>query len=147
MGKAWEIGSWKYPTKPIVCEEPGKLVLIHFPQYGCFFPIRFICEIHRFPHQFPIAWENAVKSIKLGEPRKLVPIFSPNLWILFFHQIPILHIVYFVTTQEMHGFSHQNSFCELSGFFSTVLFFLLVPKSIDSLKEKTEKTDKVNSFF
>ena len=27
-------------------------------------------------HTFPIAWENAVKSIELGEPRKLVPIFS-----------------------------------------------------------------------
>ena len=32
------------------------------------------CEIHGFPHQFPIAWENVVKSIKLEEPRKLVPI-------------------------------------------------------------------------
>ena len=56
-------------------------------------------------------------------------------------------MVYFVTTEEMHGFSHQNPLCQLSGCFSTVLFFLLVPKSIDSLKEKTEKTDKVNSFF
>ena len=35
-----------------------------------------ICEIHRFLHQFPIAWENAVKSIELGESRKLAPIFS-----------------------------------------------------------------------
>ena len=56
-------------------------------------------------------------------------------------------MVYFVTTGDMHGFSHQNPLCKLSGCFSTVLFFLLVPKSIDSLKEKTEKTDKVNSFF
>ena len=54
-------------------------------------------------------------------------------------------MVYFVTTGEMHGFSHQNPLCELSGRFSTVLFFLLLPKSIDSLKEKTE--NKVNSFF
>ena len=45
----------------------------------------------------------------------------------------------------MHGFSHQNPLCELSGHFSTVLFFLLLPKSIDSLKEKTD--NKVNSFF
>ena len=36
----------------------------------------------------------------------------------------------------------QNPRCELSGCFSTVLLFLLVPKSIDFLKEKTEKTDK-----
>ena len=35
-----------------------------------------ICEIRGFPHQFPIAWGNAAKSIKLGEPRKFVPIFS-----------------------------------------------------------------------
>ena len=56
-------------------------------------------------------------------------------------------MVYFVTTEEMHGFSHQNPLCKLSGCFSTVLLFLLVPKYIDSLKEKTKKTDKVNSFF
>ena len=31
MGKVWEIGSRKYPTKPIACGEPGKLVLILFP--------------------------------------------------------------------------------------------------------------------
>ena len=50
---------------------------------GAFFPLDLhsvvyfiICEMHGFPHQFPIAWENAVKSIKLGETRKLVPIFS-----------------------------------------------------------------------
>ena len=35
-----------------------------------------ICKIHGFPHQFPLAWENAVKSVYLGEPRKLAPIFS-----------------------------------------------------------------------
>ena len=33
MGKVWEIGSGR---------EPGKLVLILFPWYGCFFSIRFI---------------------------------------------------------------------------------------------------------
>ena len=55
-------------------------------------------------------------------------------------------MVYFVTTWEMHGFSHQNPLCDLSGCFSTV-FFLIVPKSIDSSKEKTEKTDKSKSFF
>ena len=56
-------------------------------------------------------------------------------------------MVYFVTAWEMHGFFYQNPLRDLSGYFYTVLFFLLVPKSIDSLKEKTEKTDKVNSFF
>ena len=38
--------------------------------------VYFICEIHGFPHQFSKAWENAAKSIELGEPRKLVPVFS-----------------------------------------------------------------------
>ena len=31
MGKVWEIGSRKYPRKPTVCGEPGKLVLKLFP--------------------------------------------------------------------------------------------------------------------
>ena len=50
---------------------------------GVFFPLDsnsvvdfIICEIRGFPHQFPIAWENAAKYIKLLEPRKFVPIFS-----------------------------------------------------------------------
>ena len=64
MQRTWEIGT-----------------LILFPQCGFFFSIRFcgilLCGIHgEFPHQFPIALENAAKSIKLGEPRKLICIFS-----------------------------------------------------------------------
>ena len=35
----------------------------------------------------------------------------------------------------------QKPICELSGCFPTVWLFLLVPKSGDSLKEQTEKTD------
>ena len=31
MKKAWEIGFRENPVKPIVCGEPGKLVLIFFP--------------------------------------------------------------------------------------------------------------------
>ena len=76
MEKVWEIGSRKYPTKPIVCGEPGKLVLIPFPWYGCFLSLDsysvvyfIIREMFGFPRQFPIGWENAVKSIELGEPR------------------------------------------------------------------------------
>ena len=52
---------------------------------GDFFPVGshpivyfIIYKMHDFPHQFSIAWENAVKSIKFGEPGKLVPIFSPT---------------------------------------------------------------------
>ena len=86
-----------------------------------------ICEIHGFPLQFLIAWENAVKSIELGEPRILVPIFS--LTYGYFSSIRFPFLVYFVATGEMHSFSHQNPLCGLSGYFSTVLFFLLVSKS------------------
>ena len=32
--------------------------------------------MHGFPHQLPISCENAAKSIELGEPGKLVLIFS-----------------------------------------------------------------------
>ena len=31
MGKAWKIGRRENPTQPIICGEPGKLVLILFP--------------------------------------------------------------------------------------------------------------------
>ena len=41
----------------------------------------------------------------------------------------------------------QNQLCDISGRFSTVLLFLLVPKSSDSLKEQTEQTVKVNAVF
>ena len=43
-------------------------------------------------------------------------------------------------------FSSKSTQLALWLFFHSIIF-LLVPKSIDSLKEKTEKTDKVNSFF
>ena len=154
MGKVWKIGSQLYPRKLIACGGSGKLILILFSQYGCFFPLDsrpmvyfitwemigfscqfpkvwkiagqpiewekpeksisrkilqnpsyeenlgnwysyfshsmgaffpldshsmvyfIICEIHGFPHQFPVARESAAKSIELGESRKLVPIFS-----------------------------------------------------------------------
>ena len=47
-----------------------------FPLDSHFMVYFIICEIHGFSHQFPVAWENAVKSIALVEPRKLIPIFS-----------------------------------------------------------------------
>ena len=87
--------------KPIKWEEPKKLIsrkILQSPSHvenlgnwysyfshsmGNFFPLDshsmvycIICELHGFPHQFPIAWENPAKSIGLGEPKKLAPIFS-----------------------------------------------------------------------
>ena len=66
------------------------------------------------------------------------------------------HLMEYFTTSVTDSFSHQflitqenatKSTHELSGFFSTVRLFLLVPKFGDSLKEQTEKPDKMNSFF
>ena len=106
--------AWEKAGKSIKWEKTGKLVpdkILQNPSYlenlgnwysyfskskGAFFPldshpmVHFrICEIHGFSHQFPVAWENAVKSIELEELGKLVPIFPPNVWVLFYHQIPI----------------------------------------------------------
>ena len=67
---------------PLYVENLGNRYSYFSHSMGAFFPLDshsmvyfIICEIHGFPHQFPIACENAVKSIELGEPRKLVPIF------------------------------------------------------------------------
>ena len=97
MGKAWEIGSRKYPTKPIVCGEPRKLVLILFPQYGSFFPIKFTS--YGILHKMSNTWVSPSISHSMGKCSEIHRIgraqeigshFFPNLWILFFHQIPIL---------------------------------------------------------
>ena len=58
----------------------------------------------KFPHQFPIALENAVKSIILREPGKLVPILSPKYGYFFPSDS---HPMVFPTPWKMHGFSHQ----------------------------------------
>ena len=61
-------------------------------------------EMLRFPHQFPIALENAAKSIELREPGKLVPILSPK----YGHFFPSdSHPMVSPTPWKMHGFSHQ----------------------------------------
>ena len=92
--KAWEIAGkpieWEKPEKWIsrkILQSPSHVKNLGnwhphtFPIVWIFFSIRFcgirLCGIHdEFPHQFPIALENAAKSIKLGEPRKLICIFS-----------------------------------------------------------------------
>ena len=112
-----------------------------------------ICEIHGFPHQFSKAWENAAKSIELGEPRKLVPVFS----LTYEHFSPIRFPSYGILYHMENAwfFSSISNSTEKCSKIHPVSFlvvlhsiiFLLVPKSIDSLKEKIEKTDQVNSLF
>ena len=61
-------------------------------------------EMLRFPHKFPIALENAAKSIELREPGKLVPILSPK----YGYFLPSdFHPMVYPTPWKMHGFSHQ----------------------------------------
>ena len=112
-----------------------------------------ICEIPGPPHQFSIAWEYAAKSIELRKPGKLVPIFSATYFNFSSIRFPSYGILY---QMGRYGFFHQfliarkmqqNPPCELPGWFSTTLLFLIVPKFGESLKEQTEKTDKVNFFF
>ena len=71
MGKACEICSRENPTKPIVCGEPEKLVLILFHSMFAFFPldahpmVYFITwGMYGFSHQFSIACEKAAKPIQ-----------------------------------------------------------------------------------
>ena len=73
MEKYWEIGYRKNPAKPIVCGELGKLVLIFFLQYRCFFPLDShpmvfftTWEMRGFSFQFLIARENAAKPNLCG---------------------------------------------------------------------------------
>ena len=111
-----------------------------------------------FPNQFPIAWENEMKSIELEEPEELVPIPppSPPPTYGYFSSIRFpermgtflpSYGILFPLISKKHGKMQQNPPCELSGCFSTVWLFLLVPKSGNSLKEQTEKNNQVNSFF
>ena len=108
--KAWEIVrkpiKWEKPEKSIsgkILKNPSHVQnLGNWHSYfsysmGAFFQLDLhsvvyfiICEIHGFPHQFAIAWNNVAKFIELREPRKLVPVFCSDVWTLFFHQIPIL---------------------------------------------------------
>ena len=63
-----------------------------------------ICEIHGFPHQFSIAWENETKSFELVEPRKLVPIFSLAYGLFSSITFPSYDILYYMVNA---WFSHQ----------------------------------------
>ena len=53
-----------------------------------------ICKMRGFLHQFPTAWENTAKSIKLIEPGKLVPIFSSKYGYFSSMRFPSYGIIY-----------------------------------------------------
>ena len=162
--------TWEKTAKTSEWEKFGKLVprnilqnplyvenLVNWYSYfshgmGAFFPLDsysmiyfILCEIHGFPLQFPIAWGNALKSIELGESMKLVPIFS--LTYGYFSSIRFPFYGIFCYYRGNAWFFPSKSTLRALGCFSTVLPFLLVPKSIDSLKEKRKNPDNVNSFL
>ena len=68
-----------------------------------FFPIHSHPMVGTTPvsNQFPVSQENAAKSIGLGEPRKLVPILSPNMGTFLPSDS---HPMVYFTTWEMHSF-------------------------------------------
>ena len=88
-------------TKPIVWGEPTKFVLILFPWLGTFFPpgSNPMVYFHHMGnkwvfHQFPTAWENAVKSHQMGKSWESVTCIFPVVWVLFTISFPscgILH--------------------------------------------------------
>ena len=83
--------------------------------------------MHGLPRQFPIAWENAVKSIKLGETRKLVPIFS----LTYGHFSSIRLSSYgILPIWEMHGFFHQFLIAQKNAAKSIMSSFWLIFHSI-----------------
>ena len=82
MGKAWKLVPKKVLQNRIICAEARKLVLILFPWYRCSFLIRFTCFgiLYMLNSWVSPSISHSMgkcsKSIKLGEPGKLVPIFS-----------------------------------------------------------------------
>ena len=102
-----------------------------------------ICEIHGFSLPFPIAWENAVKSIELREPRKLVPIFS--LAYGYFSSIRLPFYGIFCYHRGNAWFSPSKSTLRALAGFPQYYFFYFF-KIYWSLKRK-KKTDKVNPFL
>ena len=138
MGKAWKMDFWENSTKPIVCGEPGKLALSNFSHsVGVFFNkilwYTFMWNTWVSP---PIS-NSMVKCSKIYQIGRAWEIDTFFPWCMDTFLLSDSHLM------------QQNPSCELSSCFSTVLLFLflLVPKSIVSFKEKTEKTGKVNSFF
>ena len=60
--------TWENAAKPIVWGEPGKLVFILFPWYGCFFPIRF--PSYGILHNMVNAWVSSSISHSMGKCSK-----------------------------------------------------------------------------
>ena len=126
----------KFPTvqenaiKRMVWGMSGKLILILFPQYGWFFPIRF--PSYGILQKMGNAWvslsishstRKCNKTHRMGRTWEIGAPTFPIVWALFFHQIPILH--------------HMGNAC----------VFSLISHNIgkDSLTHRIEKVWKIGS--
>ena len=119
---------------------------------GVFFPLDShsmvyftICEIHGFPLQFPIAWENAGKSIELGEPRKLVPIFSLTYGYFSSIRFPFYGILCYHMGNAWF-FPSKSTLWALWLFFHSIIFSTC-SKIYWFLKRKSRKTRQGKLFF
>ena len=63
-----------------------------------------ICELHGFPHQFPIAWKIQRNPSAWESLRNWHPFFP---WRMDTFLPSDFHLMVYFTTWEMHGFSHQ----------------------------------------
>ena len=97
-----------------------------------------ICEIHEFPVQFPIAWENGMKSIELGEPTKLVPIFSLTYGYFSSIRIPFYGIIC-CHKRNAWFFSSKSTLWPL-WLFSRSIIFYSYSKIYWFLERKNRKT-------
>ena len=102
--KAGKSTEWKKPGKlvhgkilqnPSYVEKLGKWDLQFSHSMGAFLPLDshpivyfIICEIHEFPHHHKIH--------QIGRAWEIGTIFFLKVWVLFFHQIPILFIYLFI---------------------------------------------------
>ena len=105
----WEMYGFphKFPTvrqnaaKAMAWEKSGKLILILFPQYGCFFFIRFpsygILQ-HMgnawVSHKFPTVWKNATKLVVWGKSGKSITILFPQHGCFFPIRFPSYGMLY-----------------------------------------------------
>ena len=134
MRRTWEIGIHTFP-----------IVWLLFPLDSHSMVYFIICEIHGFPHQFPVAWENAVTSIELGEPRKLVPIF----YLTYGYFSSIRFTFYGILCYHMGNtwfFPSKSTLWPL-WFFHSIIFFTCSKIYWFLKRRNRKKPDKVNYFF
>ena len=96
-------------TKIMVWRKPGKLILVLFPQYGCFFPSDSLPMVYfsigkcmRFLSNFP-QYGKVQQNPWYGESLGIDTHTFFIVWVLFSHSIPILW--YISLYEKCMGFS------------------------------------------